>query len=480
MTSSVDDREPPERTDTGRAGKRVSSPLQQAAARLMSRTDRTDCRCYAEAMGASRRSFLRRAGLAGGALLLPGGIHLATRRGPLPDRRRTDHYVILYLLVGGWDLMLVTDPIIRDGLHTPFGAADVVVAGGARLGPAMGPLLPFMDRLAILKGITVDALNHPQARMQMVTGRFQDPGGPVTSSIQALLARRSGDAYAIPNLSSDQLRPASFLGDGGAARLEPLRIASLDQLSHLTSAGDPGTHDAIARAVAALDRDAVDRHGAHGLSSRLSSSSSVAHGLIAGDEPGRIAASSSLLDEAHALLNVGGRVEQQVRLAVEAVRADLAPVVTLGTGEFDAHTGHDYAGHPGAVARALVAVADIANGLQDTVLPDGRTLLDMTTIVVTSEFSRAPSLNELGGKHHWPGNAMLFLGRGVRGRGEAPHIVGGVDDGLMPRPMNIENGSFGRGAEPIEMAHGLATILAMVGEDPLPLLGVEPLTRLIA
>lgn len=431
-------------------------------------------------MIASCRSFLRRAGLAGGALLLPAGLHVVTRRGPMPDRRRTDHYVILYLLVGGWDLMLVTDPVIRDGFHAPFDAADVVVAGGARLGPAMGPLLPFMDRLAILKGITVDALNHPQARTQMVTGRFQDPGGPVRSSIQSLLARRTGDAYSIPNLSSDQLRPASFLGEGEDARFEPLRVATLDQLSHLASTGVPTTHDAVSRAVVTLDRVNIERQR-HPLPGRLSSSSTVAHGLLAGDEPRRIAASSSLLDEARTFLNVGGRVEQQVRLAVEAIRCDVAPVITVGTGEFDAHTGHDSAGHPAAVERALRAVGDIARGLRATVLPDGRTLLDLTTIVVTNEFSRTPSLNELGGKHHWPGNAMLFIGKGVRARRDgAPHVVGAVDEHLMPLRVNPETGRTDRGAEPIQMRHGLASLLAMVGEDPLPLLGVEPLTSLLA
>jgi uncharacterized protein (DUF1501 family) len=155
--------------------------------------------------------------------------------------------------------------------------------------------------------------------------------------------------------------------------------------------------------------------------------------------------------------------------------------VTVGTGEFDSHTKTEYATHPDAVIRGLKAVAAIARGLDEHQLDDGRSLLDLTTIVVTSEFSRTPSKNELGGKHHWPTNSMLFIGKGVRaGRGGAPRVFGAVDDHLMAQAINPENGSRRRGADLLDMSHGLATALAMAGIDPGPVLQQDPIPDLVA
>jgi len=101
-------------------------------------------------------------------------------------------------------------------------------------------------------------------------------------------------------------------------------------------------------------------------------------------------------------------------------------------------------------------------------------------VVVTSEFSRTPSKNELGGKHHWPTNSMIFLGKGVRpGRGGAPRVFGAVDENLVALPVNPQNGSLRRGADLLDMSHGLATALAMAGIDPVAALGQEPITDLI-
>src|SRR5688500_20066215 len=50
---------------------------------------------------------------------------------------------------------------------------------------------------------------------------------------QAIIADHLGKQYEIPNLSSDALRPATFRGDGMDERLEPVRVASIDQLKGL-------------------------------------------------------------------------------------------------------------------------------------------------------------------------------------------------------------------------------------------------------
>ncbi len=426
----------------------------------------------------SRRGFLTRAALAGGALVLPTS-GLLTSVGCLPRglTRRTDHYFVFYYMMGGWDLVLTTDPVPAKGdtIWIPYKEDDVVETGGHKFGPAFEPLLPFVDRMAILRGIYVDALNHPQARIRMCTGTFKPPGPrPTAPSVQSIIAEKIGLDYEIPNISSDSLRPATFRGEGQPERLEPMRVASVNQLKGLMHwRGPAGKHrkdiEETLRRKDALLREA---HAHDELAKEFDTYAELARGTLDSDYARRVSN-----------LSVGStrnRTEANAQLAVEAIRNDLAPVITVGSGEFDSHTAAQYAGHPASVLRGVKTVAAIAQGLDDTPMPGGKTLLDHTTIVVSSEFSRAPSKNELGGKHHWSANSMIFIGKGIKAQKGGPTIAGECDDGVNPQKMNPENGSFKRGTELIEMQHGLATVLTLAGIDPFPHFGpYEPVTPLL-
>ncbi len=427
-----------------------------------------------------RRGFLRRAALAGGALLLPGG-GLLTSVGCGPSRiaRRTDHYFLFYFMMGGWDLVLTTEPVPPKGYDVwiPYDKGDVVEAGGFPFGPAFKPLLPFAAKTAVLRGIYVDALNHPQARVRMCTGSFKPHGPrPELPSVQAILAEKVGHAYQIPNLSSDSLRPATFRGPAQDERLEPVRVSSVEMLKSLVGwrGGVSESRRDVEAVLRAKDAMTVARYQDAKLARSFRTYADLARDTLDGDYKSRV-------DELGGDLPFMPRTSKNARLAVEAIKNDLAPVVTVGTGEFDSHTRGQYAAHPAAVLRGMRTVADIAQGLEDVRMPGGKTLLDHTTIVVTSEFSRAPNKNELGGKHHWSANSMLFIGKGIRRTADGPTVVGGCDDGVHALPMNPNNGSFKRGAEVIEMQHGLASVLAMAGIDPLPHFGpYDPILPLLS
>jgi len=438
----------------------------------------------------NRRGFLSRTALSAGALVLPSGLFSLMGGGCASAGRRSDHYFVFYLMVGGWDLMLTTDPIIKEGFMTPFEEDDVVMAGDLRLGPAMKPLKPFMNRLGILKGIHVDALNHPQARFRMITGRFKPPGNEVQApSVQTLIAQAKGSQYELPNLSGDALRPASFRGNIPDLRLEPVRVSSIDQLKSLTSLrGDLGSsrrdiEEALRAKDAMTTQEWASASGnSPDLPGHFEEFANLQRTLAASDYRERVKAATSLVDDAKSAAgNTGDRSQRQVKLAVEAIKQDLAPVVTVGSGEFDSHSRGEYQTHPAAVMRGMTAVASIAKGLDDVSIGGGRTLLDMTTIVVTSEFSRAPSRNELGGKHHFSTNSILLLGKGVRrGKNGQPRVFGVVDENMTAQAVNPENGSTKRGTEMIEMTHGLATILAIAGIDPAASIRQDPIVNLLA
>jgi hypothetical protein len=432
-------------------------------------------------MSMTRRGFLTRAALAGGALVLPSGLLTTVGGCSGVAERRTDHYFVFYYMVGGWDLMMSTDPMRKkDGFFIPYEDSDIIEVGNQQYGPAMKSLLPYMGKMAILRGIYCDALNHPQARFRMVTGKFKPPGPSVTApSVQTLIAAKYGGPYQLPNISTDVMRPAVFRGDADP-HLEPIRIGTVEQLKALTTLdADVNAYRAEVEEVIAKKNAATTAHygDGSGLPGLYQTFAGQARDVFDSDFHARaLGMNRDLL----ANTIVGGRNRDQAQLAVEAIKQDLAPCISVGSGEFDTHTGSEYKAHPAAVIRGFETVAAIADGLEDVVLPNGETLLDRTTIVITSEFSRTPSKNELGGKHHWPANSMIFMGKGCAHGKDMPVVFGETDQGLNPIQVNTKTGSKKKGVEDLEMTHGLATLLAIAGVDPGPILHQDPITQLLS
>ena len=417
-----------------------------------------------------RRGFLTRAALAGGALLLPsGGLLTSVGCGPSELVRRTQHYFVFYFMMGGWDLVLTTEPAPRKGdtVWIPYDDDDVVEVGAHKFGPAFKPLVPFAKKMSVLRGLFVDALNHPQARIRMCTGKFKPPGPrPIVPSVQSIIAEKIGLAYEIPNLSGDALRPATFRGNGQNERLEPVRVSSVEQLKGLVGwKGDVGKYRKDVEAALRKKDALTAKHFADvALAQDFKTYADLARDTLDSEYGSRVRGLGADLPSLD-------RTSKNARLAVEAIKNDLAPVITVGSGEFDSHTKTQYASHPASVLRGMKTVAEICDGLESTSMPGNKTLLDYTTVVVCSEFSRAPNKNELGGKHHWSANSMLFIGKGTKHSKDGPTVVGACDDGVNAVPVNPSNGSFKKGAELLEMTNALATVLAMAGIDPAPHFG---------
>ena len=74
-----------------------------------------------------------------------------------------------------------------------------------------------------------------------------------------------------------------------------------------------------------------------------------------------------------------------------------------------------------------------------------------------------------------------MIGKGVRpGPAGEPRVFGAVDENLMALPINPQTGSLRRGADFLDMSHGLATVLAMAGIDPQLAIHQEPIPALLA
>ena len=401
---------------------------------------------------------------------------------PSFTRQRAPHYFVFYFLMGGWDITTLSEPRLPGPKMAPdYRPDDIFEHGGHRLGPALKPLVPFMDQMAVLRGLKATALNHPQARFQLVTGRFREPGEAPAASIQTRLGDLIGRDYPVPNLSADGLRPATFLGDYDP-HLEPFRIGEMWELRGLSRprGSMKEQEDVLFEALRQRDASFVDAHPDHALAADFRESAELARQVAESDFRWRVSEFERPRFKETPLLKRNGRWGHQVHLVVEAIRSDISPIITAGSGEFDAHNRHDYSYHRNAVTRAMEAVAAICEGLREHRTADGKTLLDRTTIVVSSEFSRQPWINELGGKHHWDANAALFLGKGVRGTPGGLTMVGECDPQLFPQPLNPHTGQPDRGADHVTNGHFLASVMAMAGIDPGPHFEQAPIQALIA
>ena len=89
-------------------------------------------------------------------------------------------------------------------------------------------------------------------------------------------------------------------------------------------------------------------------------------------------------------------------------------------------------------------------------------LWNQTTILVASEMSRTPQLNDGDGKDHWPVTSSLILG----GRIDGGRILGGTDDDLLPLPVDLHTGSITSGGAALMPGHLINGVLRHLGVPP--------------
>ncbi|MBC8071096.1 MAG: DUF1501 domain-containing protein, partial [Deltaproteobacteria bacterium] len=132
------------------------------------------------------------------------------------------------------------------------------------------------------------------------------------------------------------------------------------------------------------------------------------------------------LREAHARARslVDGRLEQQlvsgadfrgrVATAISALSAGICRCASVGT-DFIWDTHDDNSLQSGLFEAFFGDLEQLLVSLRSTPGPNGGTLGDDTTVVVTSEMARTPAFNTTGGRDHWPYTSMLVIGNGVNG-----------------------------------------------------------------
>jgi len=361
--------------------------------------------------GYSRRDVIRLGAIGAGTLLLPGGAPAAGAGSPDLD----PHFFLLIVLEGGADPTYMFDArplsMTRAGKIQNYLGEEPGIWGGSNGGTTLAtrlvaPLRAFSDRFSVLNGVYMT----PSFDGHLQNMNFLFSGSPF-----------GGDSF-IPHLNSadtgrapdslDAVVPTApvFVNVSNHSGVVPLEHNSLEHLAERLRATEPPHSD--------------DRIG-HFIRSRLEAG--------AGGE-GRMAAGARLMlsslgqaPEVHRKLAALraprsdlSAEEQAIALIAECFRLALSrSAIYVLREQFDVHDADQAKLQPELFADAVSKIAGLFRALVATPFDARRSMFDVTTVMVASEFGRtmrAPDMpiHDTGTNHNQFANSILLGGKGIR------------------------------------------------------------------
>lgn len=442
-------------------------------------------------MSVSRRDLLKLLGAAGVTASLGPAYGQSSSIDP-------DHLFLFVVFGGGWDHTMSLDPrhpsldamkdntgieMAWDALPAPFNLnAPIQPAGSAiEFGPAIGELQRHWSKLCVVRGISMDTLSHPTGVRYFSTGkppsglvpRGNSAGAEVVDQLNRAFPNRLGQ---LANLSID----AESYYTGSVAEVRAFRASAASPISiaasfsrGLTPEGDfallpaaaaPGNLLAAHRQRAFCDPSGID---ASGVMTRVRSAQTKNEQLFSSAD---IAAFSVRPDNVAEWARYGlppqpGSPGLAAFFARQALARGMSNSVTVQLQrDLDTHTSRHPMDQPRLQKAGFDALAALIDDLEATphpAIPSER-LLDRTTIVVYSEFTRTALRNAAGGRDHSLTNSALLLGKGIRGN----TVIGASSNsGMQPQATNLATGQVDPAGTVIRPEHVLATVLECGGYD---------------
>lgn len=468
-----------------------------------------------------RRRFLQQAAIAGvGAASLSAlGASSRTMLQLAAAAGEADRHFVFVYFSGGWDILLSLDPrdpevftdedeIIQNNRiqlgYSTLGLSEVhrVNIGGEDhlLGPYVGNLRNHADKLAIVRGMSMETLTHEVGRRRFITGK--PPAGLMArgSSNATWLAAELGGTNHIPHLA---VRVESYNVDQ-PSYASALTVQSSDDLVQLLRAQAPLLDDAQADLVSDfLAAEARCGRARHSPALRSAQESRERMQGMLGQDLSKLFDYTTALgtlypapeDEARRMAMSQLRTHffgtetptgldrtspmTQAAIAATALTRGISRVVSIEGGRgLDTHFQDWRTDQGNRQMQGWDAVAKLIEYLEATPYSGGTgTWLDHTTILCFSEFMRTPLINERGGRDHWLTNACMLVGGGIR-----PGVIGASSDfGMSPTPTDLATGRRDdRNGQVILPDHILRTLLTHAGvEDDVADLRVPPVEALL-
>lgn len=451
----------------------------------------------------TRRSWLRGAAGLSAALAAQSTpfAQLARAAGPAGPVPR--HFVFVYFS-GGWDILLSLDPrdptvftdaqsaVTRiqpgyDLLDDPTNdGSPIYTSNGTMFGPYLGDLAKHADKLAVVRGMSMDTLTHEVGRRRFITGK--PPSGLLArgSSAATWLASILGGDDPVPNIA---IRVESYNADqpNYATGLSVSRVPDLVRAFRPADPQLDPTVDAVIDSI---------------LAERAECGSAKASPMLQMAEAGRQKARDMASKGYDALFDFQGKTEAMAALrqhygiaatgaaaldtpeaqaaaAATALTAGISRVVSYAAASgLDTHYDEWTTDHGPIQRRGFNTVARLVEDLQSREYGNtGSSWFDHTVIVGFSEFSRTPMLNTRLGRDHHLNNSCFLLGGPIRG---ATVIGASTDVGMLPQPVNLATGLVDPGGEIVRPEHVLQTLFHEIGvTDDRADLRASPITALL-
>jgi hypothetical protein len=366
----------------------------------------------------TRRDVLKFAAFGGGTLLLPDASFLAAAE-PNPD----PHFFLMIVLSGGADSSYMFDA--RPLSMTKAGKIQNYLGrepapwvgrnGAATLATSLvGALAPFRDRFSVLNGVHMSPSF--DGHLQNMNFLFSGKSFGGDSFIPHLNSAETGrEPYSLDAIVPSAPVTMNVTNHSDVVPLQPASVQALaDRLKQIEP---PRTNDTLAGFIR----------------QRLTANSAV---------PGRFSAGSELmlagLDRApqvHRKLaaltapNPDLSSEQQcLALIAECFRLSISRSAIYVLPEFfDVHAPVLAKAQPKLFGDAIGRIGSVFRGLVETPFDAKRSMFDVTTVMVASEFGRtlrgSGAVDNTGTHHNQFSNSLLLGGKGVR----AGMVIGASD-----------------------------------------------------
>jgi hypothetical protein len=395
----------------------------------------------------TRRHLLHASSLALGGALLPGASVLARPHGPLKGPR----YVVVLFLRGGVDGVYSTDPKTKadvgDKVDVPYGANDIVDAGGLQFGPHWKRLARWAPQMAVVRGVQVRTANHESGALQMLRMKTAvSPNMPAILDIVGQHREQPLASVTIGRTSSLEHSQGALGGPTGDS--EKTVVDALDTVA-------PGDFDLLARtyrrhaeqvprwqntAAATHTKDHLEQAAA--FFERMKTVAPFKEGDWRGAD------------------NIGRDLQRTLWLLENDLTRGVFVKVML---DWDSHYNNAR-----KQTQASGAWVDVADRFFEEL---GRrknafgSLASQTLVVMGSELGRFPLLNTNLGKDHFPETTLTFMGpninSGDKGRAFVP--TGRSMEGLK---VSLKTGAPDDAGEHIFLDDVGTSLLSMVGMNP--------------
>ena len=452
----------------------------------------------------TRRQLLRH-GITLGALTSMGRLSLPSiayaNSSPTVDRN-----FIFCHMGGGWDTLLGLDPKDPDifteerkyetrielGFHMlPSNRRSLIQSNVPEMvfGPYIGNLKDHADKLALIRGMSVDSLGHQAGEARFITGKPPSGNNARGSSMATILADRyetQADTTMHRLLSNLCIRTPSYNTDR-IPKVTGTKLWSLDDLFDFVEGVEAPFDSTVENEIDLFLQDNVDSNQSEFLEKALSfkqkakemTSLNLRAQFDMDGSSTEIAEARDAFELGYATRNTIGFDDPNYRLAIAArsIVAGVSRCVSVKViGTLDSH--FDWSRDQGREQQVgFDAMANLIAYLESVPHSNGGSYLDHTTILCFSEMGRKPMLIN-DGRNHARTTSCFLAGAGIAGG----TIIGASSDvGAGSQKVDLATGALSATGDIIRPEHIHRALLHGIGiTDDVADLRVPPLTAILS